>query len=230
MTTFYSNNISEREISLDENDSRHAIKSLRLKINDSVNVVSGKGELFKTKISDANPKKTILTVSSKEQFKAENPLILAFSPTKNNDRNEWVIEKAIEIGITTCIPVFTQNSERRKWNSIRMNKIAIAAMKQSGRYWLPKICEPIKFNDFITSMQIKNKFIAHCKNGDKKALSLLANSKEPQLILIGPEGDFTNEEIKLAESNMFIETSLGSNRLRTETACIAALSILKLSY
>jgi len=230
LTTFYSNNITEKEIYLNENDSRHAIKSLRLKINASVNVVSGKGELFKTNISDANPKKTILTVSAKELFKAETPLILAFSPTKNNDRNEWVIEKAIEIGMTTCIPVFTQNSERRKWNSIRMNKIAIAAMKQSGRYWLPIINEPIDFKDFINNHQSDNKFIAHCKEANKNHLSKLANQKNAQLILIGPEGDFTKEEIELAKKHQFKEISLGSNRLRTETACIAALSILKLSY
>lgn len=229
MPIFYSNQISNTEIILDENDSRHATKSLRLKINDSVKVVSGNGELYTTSIIDSHPKKTILSIIDKKEFEREIPLILAFSPTKNNDRNEWIIEKGIEIGMTSCIPIYSQNSERRKWNNERMKKISIAAMKQSGRFWLPKINNPVNFDDFIITKQPDAKFIAHCKAANKQSLKKLTNEKNPQLILIGPEGDFTREEIDLAISNKFKEITLGNNRLRTETACLVALSLMKIS-
>ena len=228
MTTFYLKEISSSTIFLDETNSRHAVKSLRLKIGDQINVVDGKGSVFQCEIVNSHPKKAELSVIDKEYFKEEIPLILAFAPTKNNDRNEWVIEKGIEIGMTQCYPIFTQNSERRKWNTERMNKIAISAMKQSGRYWLTKIHEPINFEDFISIDHPKNKLIAHCRSSIKKPLHNLTESSKPQLIVIGPEGDFTEKEIQLAEENEFTSIHLGENRLRTETACISSLSVLKL--
>jgi 16S rRNA (uracil1498-N3)-methyltransferase len=229
LTTFYIEEISTSTIFLDETNSRHAIKSLRLMVGDQINVVNGKGSVFQCEIINAHPKKAELSVIDKESFKEETPLILAFAPTKNNDRNEWVIEKGIEIGMTECYPIFTQNSERRKWNTERMNKIAISAMKQSGRYWLTKIHAPINFEDFIAIDHPKNKLIAHCRSSIKKPLHDLTSSSKPQLIVIGPEGDFTENEIQLAEKNEFTSIHLGDNRLRTETACISSLSILKLS-
>lgn len=228
MTTFYSNSIAEKEITLDENDSRHAIRSLRLKLNDSVQVVSGKGELFHTKILIDHPKKTVLSIVKKDLFKADIPLVLAFCPTKNNDKNELVVEKAVEIGVTKILPIFSQNSERRKWKTDRMNKIAIAAMKQSGRYWLPEIIDPMNFDDFITTCEIQNRFIAHCRDQEKVSINSIKEPKKPQLILIGPEGDFSKEEINVALKNQFKAVDIGKNRLRTETACITALSILKI--
>ena len=198
-------------------------------VGDQINVVNGKGSVFQCEIVNAHSKKAELSVIDKESFKEEMPLILAFAPTKNNDRNEWVIEKGIEIGMTECYPIFTQNSERRKWNTERMNKIAISAMKQSGRYWLTKIHAPINFEDFIAIDHPKNKLIAHCRSSLKKPLHNLTSSSKPQLIVIGPEGDFTEKEILLAEKNEFTSIHLGENRLRTETACISSLSILKLS-
>ena len=198
-------------------------------VGEQINVVNGKGSVFQCEIVNAHPKKAELSVIDKECFKEETPLILAFAPTKNNDRNEWVIEKGIEIGMTECYPIFTQNSERRKWNTERMNKIAISAMKQSGRYWLTKIHAPINFEDFIAIDHPKNKLIAHCRLSIKKPLHDLTSSSKPQLIVIGPEGDFTDKEIQLAEKNEFTSIHLGDNRLRTETACISSLSILKLS-
>lgn len=228
MTTFYVKEISTKTIFLDETNSRHAVKSLRLKSGDQLNVVNGKGGLFHTEIVNPHPKKTELFIKHKETFKEDIPLILAFAPTKNNDRNELVIEKGIEIGMTACYPIFSQNSERRKWNTERMHKIAIAAMKQSGRYWLTKIHEPINFESFIDINLPKNRLIAHCKTSKKQPIDHLTNSSNAQLIVIGPEGDFTEKEIKLAESKLFKSIHLGSNRLRTETACIAAISLLKL--
>ena len=214
---------------LDEINSRHAIKSLRLSKGDKIKVVNGHGDLFYSEIVNPNPKKTEINVLKKESFKKDVSLILAFSPTKNNDRNEWVIEKGVEIGMTECFPILTQNSERRKWNSKRMNKIAISAMKQSGRFWLTKIHEPINIETFLTIQHNCRKYIAHCKDSKKESIHKLTNAKEPQLILIGPEGDFTENEIQMATKNNFVTIDLGSTRLRTETACIVALSLLKLS-
>jgi 16S rRNA (uracil1498-N3)-methyltransferase len=228
LTTFYLKEISSSAIFLDEINSRHAIKSLRLKIGDHINIVNGKGSVFQCKIVNPHPKKTELLIEGKEAYNEDIPLILAFAPTKNNDRNEWVIEKGVEIGMTECYPIFSQNSERRKWNSERMEKIAISAMKQSGRYWLTKIHDPINFQDFIAIDHPENKLIAHCRSSTKKPLHNLTKSSKPQLIVIGPEGDFTEKEIQLAEKNEFTSIHLGENRLRTETACISSLSVLKL--
>ena len=228
MTTFYLNEISNNSIFLDETNSRHAIKSLRLKKDDQIEVVNGKGDLFRCEIVNPHQKKTELSVINKQSYKKETPLILAFAPTKNNDRNEWVIEKGIEIGMTECYPIFTHNSERRKWNSERMHKIAIAAMKQSGRYWLTKIHEPSSFDSFLTIKHPDNRLIAHCKTTKKQPIRQLTKSLKPQLIVIGPEGDFSEKEIQMAEEKEFKSVNLGNNRLRTETACIVALSILKL--
>lgn len=227
MPTFFSINISQSTIILDENDSRHAIKSLRLKSKDQINIIDGRGTLYTTEIIDNNPKKTIVTILNKKSFKADIPLQLAFCPTKNNDKNELVVEKAVEIGVTKIFPVFSQNSERRKWNSQRMEKICISALKQSGRYWLPEIHQPCSFKDFITSKHSEKNFIAHCKDAPKKTLSNVVDSSKNQLILIGPEGDFTVEEIELALKNNFYAVDLGKNRLRTETACLVALALMK---
>ena len=229
MTTFYLNEISNNSIFLDETNSRHAIKSLRLQKGDQIEVVNGKGDLFHCEIVDPHQKKTELSVINKQSFNKEVPLILAFAPTKNNDRNEWVIEKGIEIGITECYPIYSQNSERRKWNTERMHKIAIAAMKQSGRYWLTKIHEPSSFDYFLTIKHPDNRLIAHCKTTKKQPIRQLTNSSKPQLIVIGPEGDFSEKEIQMAEEKEFKSVDLGNNRLRTETACISAVSLLKLA-
>ena len=229
MTTFYINQVLKDIVFLNEINSRHAIKSLRLKKGDHIKVVNGNGDLFYSEILDPHPKKTELSILKKESYKKETPLILAFSPTKNNDRNEWVIEKGVEIGMTECYPIFSQNSERRKWNKERMDKIAISAMKQSGRFWLTKIHEPMNIESFLKINHPNKKFIAHCKSLKKESIHKLSNACKPQLILIGPEGDFTEKEIKMAEKNKFTPVNLGNNRLRTETACIASIALLKLS-
>ena len=221
--------ISDSEIvELDENDSRHAIKSLRLKEGDAVNLINGAGKITNAIITIADSKKTTCKIIDSSSTIPHISLALAFSPTKNNDRNEWIIEKCTEIGITEFYPVYSQHSERRKWNKERMHKIAIAALKQSGNLWLPKINEPCNFNELIQlSEQFKNKFIAHCRSSNKKPLNNVIQQNEPQLILIGPEGDFTANEIDKAVKNGFNEVLLSENTLRTETAAILAISIMK---
>ncbi len=227
-TFFYNNNLNLDTIYLDENDSRHAIKSFRLKKGDAIKLINGKGKLLEAIILDPNPKKTECKITQTTYLDPPMPLSLAFSPTKNNDRNEWIIEKCTEIGITEFHPVYSQHSERRKWNKERMHKITIAAIKQSGNLWLPKIHEPCNFNELIQlSDQFKNKFIAHCRSSNKQQLNNVIQQNESQLILIGPEGDFSENEIELAIKNGFSEVLLSKNTLRTETAAILAISIMK---
>jgi len=227
MPLFYT--ISDSEIvELDENDSRHAIKSLRLKEGDEVHLINGAGKIANAIITIPDSKKTTCKIIDSSSTTPPISLALAFSPTKNNDRNQWVIEKCTEIGVTEFYPVYSQHSERRKWNKERMHKIVIAAIKQSGNLWLPKINDPCDFNDLIQlSDQFKNKFIAHCRSSNKKPLNNVIQQNEPQLILIGPEGDFTTNEIDKAVKNGFNEVLLSENTLRTETAAILAISIMK---
>ena len=229
MFTFFVPIIHEKSLLLDENNSKHAIKVLRLKKGDLIELIDGKGSKAKAKLVQDQPKKAKVEIIEIEQFEKPLNLSLAFCPTKNNDRNDWIIEKATEIGVTDFYPIYSQNSERRKWNNERMIKITISALKQSGNLWLPKIHELSGFKSFLEKeFKAYNKLMAHCKKTDKIELKKLINTNYSQIILIGPEGDFTKEEIDLAESQDFQMVSIGNSRLRTETACITAISLLKL--
>ena len=150
-------------------------------------------------------------------------LHIAIAPTKNNDRLEWFLEKATEIGIDEITPIICQNSERKFVKQERLEKIIQSAMKQSLKFTLPKLNEPIKFNDFIDQDFNGKKCIAHCEDDEKTLLKTLVNTKEKITILIGPEGDFSTQEIKKALSKKFIPISLGESRLRTETAGLVAV-------
>ena len=228
---FYTTQATSSIITLGENDSRHAIKSLRLRVGDKMDVIDGMGNSFISEIVDDNPKKTTAKILKKVTYKADIPLHLAFCPTKSNTKNELIVEKAVEIGARTISPIFSQNSERRHWNSKRMEKIVIAAIKQSKRYWLPEIKAPSTFSEFIDSVEeIQHNLIAHCKEGKKTPLSKLVDCTKAQLILIGPEGDFTEKEYSLAEQSNFSSASLGDNILRVETAAISAFSFVKIIY
>ena len=228
MTTFLTDRIENGICFLTESESRHAIKVLRMENKDEISVINGNGLYGKGEIIDSNPKKTKIRIHELKEIKKPVPLTLAFCPTKNNDRNKLIIEKATEIGVTDFFPIISQNSERRKWNTERFEKILISAIKQSQRFWLPTIHPTEKFNDFIKKVSFKLKFLAHCKEGDKIQLKKNSNSLESQVIVIGPEGDFTSEEIELAKANNYKMISLGNNRLRTETACISAVTLMKL--
>ena len=229
MATFFISSTKSDFVILEENDSKHAIKVLRLKNDDLVDIIDGFGTLIRGVIVDAHPKKAKVKILKKEENKKPILLGLAFCPTKNNDRNDWIIEKATEIGVTDFHPIYSQNSERRKFNEDRMRKITISAIKQSGNLWLPKIHPLISFNSFLDQQHIYNhKLMAHCKNGTKSELKKMTNNNVSQIIIIGPEGDFTSEEIENAEKYGFKMISLGINRLRTETACISAITIMKL--
>ena len=174
LSTFFLRNI-EGDISfLSENDSRHAIKVLRHKNGDQLSIIDGLGIDAIAEILDAHPKKTKIKILKKKNKNKPIQLALAFCPTKSNDRNSFIFEKASEIGVTDFYPIVSQNSERRKWNETKYEKILIASLKQSGRHWLPNIHGIGTYNSFISREELPNlKFLAHCKDRLKLNLKKL---------------------------------------------------------
>jgi 16S rRNA (uracil1498-N3)-methyltransferase len=230
MHRFYISEVSGNSCTLSEEESKHCIRVLRLKENDTVDITDGKGNLYKAIIENANPKACSLQIT--EQHHETAPiwdLVIAIAPTKNIFRMEWLVEKLTEIGFTKFIPVECHTSERTILKTERLKRIVIEAMKQSGRAYLPQINELISFTDLIkNSVSFKGcKFIAHCNDSDRRAISSIYKKGENALMLIGPEGDFTKEEIKLALDNGFIPVSLNEKTLRTETAALSATIALK---
>ena len=227
MHTFYIENI-ETITAFPESESKHAIKVLRLRNGSKVRLVNGKGiEAFGSIISD-HPKHCEVSIfEQREEANNSFKIAIAIAPTKNNDRIEWFLEKAIEIGLTDFIPIVCKNSERKKFNEERWSKVSVAALKQSQRLWKTNIRKPIKLEEYISEEIEGLKTIAYCGEFDKKEFSNVINKKENQLILIGPEGDFTEEETELAFRKGFQPVSLGFNRLRTETAGVVACTLMQ---
>ncbi len=231
MQLFYDPNIvsSQTTYTLNDEESKHCIRVLRLTVNDIIHITDGKGNMFRCRIDDPAPKKC--TVIIEEQTKNYNQpcykLTMAVAPTKANERYEWFVEKATEIGIYSIIPVICFQSERRTIKTERIERVANSAMKQSLKAYMPIIEEPIKFSELIGRPFDGDKFIAHC-NADSQIALLkeLANPKRDTLILIGPEGDFSVSEVELARQHGFKTISLGDTRMRTETAAIAATHTL----
>ena len=227
MHTFYIENIGET-VTLSEVESKHAIKVLRLKIGATIRLVNGKGlEAFANIVFDHPKRCEVEIIKKTEEATPPNKIAVAIAPTKSNDRIEWFLEKAIEIGLTDFIPIICKNSERKKFNEARWQKVAISALKQSQRLWIPTIHAPIKVTDFIKNNTADLKAIAYCGEFSKQEFSKLVDTSKNQLILIGPEGDFTPEETQNAFDNGFTPVSLKTNRLRTETAGIVACTLMK---
>ena len=205
---------------LPEEESKHIVRVLRMSEGDQLAIVNGKGGYFETEISAAHPKRcTVSIISSEQSDPLKYQLHIALGPTKVMDRIEWFVEKATEIGITEISFVTGKNSERIKMKPERILKKAISAMKQSKRRFLPKINELVSVNKFI--IEHPNGLIAHCDEGEKS--TILNSFKLTNCpILIGPEGDFTTEEIEFALENGYKTITLGENRLRTETAAVYA--------
>ncbi len=225
MQLFYNPNISEAtdSFSFDKEESKHIIKVMRKKGGDILHVTNGLGLLFKTEIVLGSDIKCNVKIVSFE--KTERPkyhLHLAVAPTKINDRYEWFLEKATEMGISEITPIICDHSERKFVKNDRFDKILQSAMKQSLQYYLPKLNEPIAFKEFISKEFTGQKLIAHCEEVDKKTLKVVLKADENVTVLIGPEGDFSEKEIKIALEHQYIPVSLGNTRLRTETAAIVA--------
>jgi 16S rRNA (uracil1498-N3)-methyltransferase len=225
MQLFYNPEINESSqfFSFDKEESKHIIKVLRKKDTDILFVTNGLGFLFKTEITLASDTKCTVKIIS---FEKENPspyqLHLVVAPTKMNDRFEWFLEKATEIGISEITPIICDHSERKQIKTDRFDKIILSAMKQSNQLYLPKLNEPIAFKEFIKTKNDGLLLIAHCEEQDKKSLKDILKPNESITMLIGPEGDFSLKEIQLALDHNYIPVSLGKTRLRTETAAIVA--------
>jgi 16S rRNA (uracil1498-N3)-methyltransferase len=225
MQLFFNPNINEttETFSFDKEESKHIIKVLRKKDNDILFVTNGLGLLFKTEITLASDNKC--TVQILEIEKTESPkhkLHLAVAPTKMNDRYEWFLEKATEIGIHEITPIICDRSERKIINVERFEKIILSAMKQCNQTYLPILNPAISLKEFINREKTGLKLIAHCEETNKKSLKSLLIPKTDYTILIGPEGDFSNKEIELALEKHYVPVSLGETRLRTETAAVVA--------
>jgi 16S rRNA (uracil1498-N3)-methyltransferase len=227
MQLFYNPIISEnsKEITFDKEESRHIVKVLRMKEGDTFRITNGKGSFFAAEIINANPKGCLVTILS-EKIHQPLPyqLHLAVAPTKLNDRYEWFLEKATEIGISEITPIICDHSERKVIKPERYEKIIQSAMKQSLKAYLPVLNGAISFKEFINSEKPSEglKCIAHCEETDKNSLKSILVPNKKVTILIGPEGDFSSEEIELAKKAGFIPVALGESRLRTETAAIVA--------
>ena len=225
MQLFYNSNISENDLSFtfNKDESRHIIKVLRKKSGDILEITNGKGWRFEGELTIADIKHcTVAIISKSLQNKRSYNLHLAVAPTKMNDRDEWFLEKATEIGVETITPIICDHSERKVIKTERFEKIIQSAMKQSLQYFLPELKAPVAFKDYMTQEFTEQRYIAHCEETAKKSLKSQLKRNENCTILIGPEGDFSVKEIEIALQHNFIPVTLGTTRLRTETAAIAA--------
>jgi 16S rRNA (uracil1498-N3)-methyltransferase len=225
MQLFYNPTITEatETFSFDKEESKHIIKVLRKKDTDILFVTNGLGFLFKTEITLASDSKCTVQILSFEKVDSpKHKLHLAVAPTKMNDRYEWFLEKATEIGIHEITPIICDRSERKVINAERFDKIILSAMKQCNQLHLPILHPATTFKEFVKQKKEGLQLIAHCEETDKKTLKSVLKPNENYTILIGPEGDFSEKEISLALENNYIPVSLGNTRLRTETAAIVA--------
>jgi 16S rRNA (uracil1498-N3)-methyltransferase len=225
MQLFYNPNINEttESFSFDKEESKHIIKVLRKKDTDILFVTNGLGCLFKTEITLASENKcTVKIISFEKNDASKYQLHLAVAPTKMNERYEWFLEKATEIGVHEITPIICDCSERKVINQERFEKIILTAMKQANVLFLPKLNQSKTFKEFIQDKNEGLKLIAHCEETDKKSLKTVLKPNTSVTLLIGPEGDFSEKEIAVAREKKYIPVSLGNTRLRTETAAIVA--------
>jgi len=224
MHIFYTPDITYNTYTLNEEESKHCVRVLRLTPGSIVNLVDGKGGFYTAEITSDNPKKVSLSILKVETefHKRNHYLHIAVAPTKNIDRIEWFLEKATELGIDEVTPIITDRSERRVVKEDRLNKVITSAVKQSIKAYHPKLNDAITFDAFLKEPFDGNKLIAHCiDNGEKQYISNLITPHQKYLVLIGPEGDFTPDEVNLALNKGFKALTLGDNRLRTETAALS---------
>ena len=219
------------EIVLPEESSRHIVSVLRMKQGDSLQLTTGKGTLYHAIIEEPHKKKCRVSIVSAEQFeKPSQEIVMAVSLLKNTGRYEWFLEKATEIGATRIVPLLCARTEKQQFRYNRLHTILISAMMQSGRYWLPELEQPVAFPEVFSKPYYSDaavKMIAHCMEGEKRDLvTYLRNAPFSRMMFIGPEGDFTAEEVRMAEEYGAVAVSLGNTRLRTETACIVATTLM----
>ncbi len=228
---FYCTNISYPYCTLSEEETNHMVKVLRMKKNETLKIVNGKGLMFEGIIEVIEKKEVIIKLQKKikEEFENPNKLSIAICPPKNPARLEWFLEKATEIGIDQIFPIISERTEKETIKQERLQQIIISASKQSGQLFFPTFhpIQPLKTIVNSTSLPFENYFIAHCED-NKSHLKNVYRKNESALLLIGPEGDFTKVEIQSALNKNYIPVSLGSSILRVETAGVVACSIIQL--
>ena len=225
MQLFYTPELTPeiKNYTFSKEESKHIVRVLRKKETDILHITNGKGFMFTAKITIADQKKCMIEITSHEfQEPKGYKLHLAVAPTKMNDRYEWFLEKATEIGIDTITPIICDRSERKVIKVERFEKIIQSATKQSLNAYFPELKPAISFSNFIKTHSDDQLFIAHCEEDKKQSLKEVLQTKQDVTILIGPEGDFSIKEIELALANNYIPVTLGDTRLRTETAAIVA--------
>jgi len=233
---FYIENFEtgQKEIVLSEENSKHIVQVLRMKEGEKLHLTDGKGNLITAEIIDDHKKHcTVKLIDSRLTNHDPRKVIIAISLLKNPSRFEWFLEKAAEIGVNEIIPLICDRTEKQKFREDRLQSILVSAMLQSQQCWLPMLHKPVKFELLFRQQDVighSQKFIAHCIEDAKRELADLVNKTLPsQIILIGPEGDFTKDEVELAKTNYFMSSSLGDTRLRAETAGVVAATILKIA-
>lgn len=230
MNLFYSPDIIEPITKLSEEESKHIVRVLRKKVGDTIFFTDGSGNNYKCIITDANPKACTIEITEKKtgNDKRDYLLHIAIAPTKNIARFEWFLEKSTEIGIDTIIPVICSHSERKDVKVERLNKVVTSAMKQSLKSFHPVLTDKMSFKELVDLPFEGTKFIAYIDDDVTLELSKAYTSGQNALVLIGPEGDFSKEELQLAIEKGFTPISLGTSRLRTETAGIVACHTINL--
>lgn len=225
MHLFYTPDITQPTYTLGAEESRHAVRVMRLAAGDALQLTDGRGNIYTAEVVEADPKACTVRITDVRTGIAERPykLTMAVAPTKNPDRYEWFLEKATEVGCDTFVPVTTERSERRVFKEERSRKVITSAVKQSLKAWHPELEPLTDVREIIKRPLDGRKLIAHCNDGDKKTIREAVRPGEDALILIGPEGDFSPAEVELARQNGFVEITLGQARLRTETAALAAV-------
>jgi len=225
MNLFYSNfNKSDSDIILDEIDSKHLSKSLRKKVGDIIRITNGDGLEIKGNIIRLGKNIKVNVINKVKHKKRAISIHIAMSPLKNPSRFEWFVEKSTEIGISEITPLITKFSEKKKVNISRLNKIIISSMKQSNQFYLPKVNPITSFDEFL-KLNKDYKLIAHLKNNNSFNNKSIGN-KDKIVVMIGPEGGFSKEEILKANKEKIKEISFGKNRFRSETAGVFAVSII----
>lgn len=223
MYLFYTPDIEQNHC-LSEEESGHCVRVLRYDRGDTILLTDGKGTTYQARITNPHPKHCEFEIvkAEKQARKHSFYLHIAIAPTKNVERLEWMVEKCTEIGVDEITPLLCRFSERKQLRTDRLEKIMLSAAKQSLTPYLPKLNELTPFDEFVRQAKEEDKFIAHCYEQDKKVLKQEIHKGKDVLVLIGPEGDFSEQEVADALQRGFVPVSLGNSRLRTETAGVVA--------
>lgn len=218
---------SAKDFSLDEDTSRHVVQVLRMQAGELLQLTDGKGNIFTTRIADAHKKKCTVELTGEIITRDRTSNIhIAISPVKNTSRLEWFLEKATEMGVASIIPLICHRTEKQHFRYDRMKNILVSAMLQSQQAWLPELQEPIAFAKYIPGNTTSQRFIAYCIDDENRQPLVQFQPFNDALVLIGPEGDFTEDEVKLALEQGYRPVTLGSTRLRTETAGMLAVGLM----